>query len=600
MAQNKRQTHGPNRAPAEKAKNFKSAIISIAKYCKSYWGYIIVALIVATLSSILAVIGPNKLQDLVNKITGGLMGSMDFAGIWNLAYVLIAIYATSAICMAIQSILMAKVSHNVSKNLRTDIDKKINKLPIKYIDSKSHGDLLSRVTNDVDTISQGLNSSVATIVHSVVLVLATIIMMFVTNWILALVTIGTSLIGFFLIAVIMSKSQKHFVAQQKHLGELDGHIEEIYKGYSIIKVYNATNEETKKFEDINNKLYNSTWKSQFLSGLMMPLMDFVGNFSYVAVCIVGAVLASNGKTDIGTIMAFIIYARLFTNPLTQIAQALTYLQSSAAASERVFEFLNQPEMQDEANKKIVLNVQDIKGNVSFKNVTFGYNPEKTIIDNFSIDIKAGQKVAIVGPTGAGKTTIVNLLMKFYEIDNGQILIDGIDTKDISRDNIHNLFGMVLQDTWLFDGTIKENLKFNNKNITDKQINKILEECGLTHFVKTLPNGIDTILDDNTAVSAGQKQLLTIARAMLQNSPMIILDEATSNVDTRTETIIQSAMDKLTQNRTSFVIAHRLSTIKNADVIIVMQDGKIVETGNHKTLISQNGAYAKLYNSQFEN
>jgi len=600
MAQNKRQTHGPNRAPAEKAKNFKSAIISIAKYCKSYWGYIIVALIVATLSSILAVIGPNKLQDLVNKITGGLMGSMDFAGIWNLAYVLIAIYATSAICMAIQSVLMAKVSHNVSKNLRTDIDKKINKLPIKYIDSKSHGDLLSRVTNDVDTISQGLNSSVATIVHSVVLVLATIIMMFVTNWILALVTIGTSLIGFFLIAVIMSKSQKHFVAQQKHLGELDGHIEEIYKGYSIIKVYNATNEETKKFEDINNKLYNSTWKSQFLSGLMMPLMDFVGNFSYVAVCIVGAVLASNGKTDIGTIMAFIIYARLFTNPLTQIAQALTYLQSSAAASERVFEFLNQPEMQDEANKKIVLNVQDIKGNVSFKNVTFGYNPEKTIIDNFSIDIKAGQKVAIVGPTGAGKTTIVNLLMKFYEIDNGQILIDGIDTKDISRDNIHNLFGMVLQDTWLFDGTIKENLKFNNKNITDKQINKILEECGLTHFVKTLPNGIDTILDDNTAVSAGQKQLLTIARAMLQNSPMIILDEATSNVDTRTETIIQSAMDKLTQNRTSFVIAHSLSTIKNADVIIVMQDGKIVETGNHKTLISQNGAYAKLYNSQFEN
>lgn len=600
MAQNKRQTHGPNRAPAEKPKNFKSAITSIAKYCKSYWGYIIVALIVATLSSILAVIGPNKLQDLVNKITGGLMGSMDFAGIWNLAYVLIAIYATSAICMAIQSILMAKVSHNVSKNLRTDIDKKINKLPIKYIDSKSHGDLLSRVTNDVDTISQGLNSSVATIVHSVVLVLATIIMMFVTNWILALVTIGTSLIGFFLIAVIMSKSQKHFVAQQKHLGELDGHIEEIYKGYSIIKVYNATNEETKKFEDINNKLYNSTWKSQFLSGLMMPLMDFVGNFSYVAVCIVGAVLASNGKTDIGTIMAFIIYARLFTNPLTQIAQALTYLQSSAAASERVFEFLNQPEMQDEANKKIVLNVQDIKGNVSFKNVTFGYNPEKTIIDNFSIDIKAGQKVAIVGPTGAGKTTIVNLLMKFYEIDNGQILIDGIDTKDISRDNIHNLFGMVLQDTWLFDGTIKENLKFNNQNITDKQINKILEECGLTHFVKTLPNGIDTILDDNTAVSAGQKQLLTIARAMLQNSPMIILDEATSNVDTRTETIIQSAMDKLTQNRTSFVIAHRLSTIKNADVIIVMQDGKIVETGNHKTLISQNGAYAKLYNSQFEN
>lgn len=583
-----------------KPKDFKKAIKNLIPVSKKYFWLILIAVLCAITSSVLAVIGPNKLQELTNLISNNISTGIDMNVAINIMCVLIAIYASSCICSALQHLMMTKVSQSVSKQLRTDIDKKINTVPLKYIDSTSHGDLLSRITNDADTIAQGLNNSVATLVYSITLLLASTIMMFVTNYILAFTTIGCSLLGFVLIAIIMKKSQKYFIAQQNGLGEINGHIEETYSGHSIVKVYNATDEKRQQFVTLNNNLYTSAWKSQFLGGLMMPLMQFIGNFSYVAICVVGAVLVVDGKCDIGTIVAFIVYARLFTNPLTQMAQAFNYLQSTAAASERVFEFLETPELEDESHKTLMLDPKTVKGNVNFKNICFGYTPEKTTISNFSIDIKSGQKVAIVGPTGAGKTTIVNLLMRFYEVDSGKISIDGIDTKDLTRENIHNLFGMVLQDTWLFEGTVRQNLVFNKTDVDDKQLDLVCKECGLEHFINTLPQKYDTVLDDNTAVSIGQKQLLTIARAMIQNSPMIILDEATSNIDTRTEITIQNAMDKLSKNRTSFVIAHRLSTIKNADVIIVMQNGSIVETGKHSELLAKDGAYAKLYNSQFEN
>lgn len=597
--QNKSMSFGKG-MPNGKAKDFKKAIKNLIPVSKKYFWLILIAILCAITSSVLAVIGPNKLKELTNLISDNIQTGIDMNVAINIMCVLIAIYATSCICSALQHLMMTKVSQSVSKQLRTDIDKKINNVPLKYIDSTSHGDLLSRITNDADTIAQGLNNSVATLVYSITLLLASTIMMFVTNYILAFTTIGCSLLGFVLIAIIMKKSQKYFVAQQNGLGEINGHIEETYSGHSIVKVYNATDEKRQQFVKLNNNLYISAWKSQFLGGLMMPLMQFIGNFSYVAICVVGAVLVVDAKCDIGTIIAFIMYARLFTNPLTQLAQAFNYLQSTAAASERVFEFLGTPELEDESHKTLALDPKTVKGNVDFENICFGYTPEKTIISNFSIDIKSGQKVAIVGPTGAGKTTMVNLLMRFYEVDSGKISIDGIDTKDLTRENIHKLFGMVLQDTWLFEGTVRQNLVFNKTEVDDKQLDLVCKECGLEHFINTLPQKYDTVLDDNTAVSIGQKQLLTIARAMIQNSPMIILDEATSNIDTRTEITIQNAMDKLSKNRTSFVIAHRLSTIKNADVIIVMQNGSIVETGKHAELLAKNGAYAKLYNSQFEN
>ena len=597
--QNKSMSFGKG-MPNGKAKDFKKAIKNLIPVSKKYFWSILIAILCAITSSVLAVIGPNKLKELTNLISDNIQTGIDMNVAINIMCVLIAIYATSCICSALQHLMMTKVSQSVSKQLRTDIDKKINNVPLKYIDSTSHGDLLSRITNDADTIAQGLNNSVATLVYSITLLLASTIMMFVTNYILAFTTIGCSLLGFVLIAIIMKKSQKYFIAQQNGLGEINGHIEETYSGHSIVKVYNATDEKRQQFVKLNNNLYISAWKSQFLGGLMMPLMQFIGNFSYVAICVVGAVLVVDAKCDIGTIIAFIMYARLFTNPLTQLAQAFNYLQSTAAASERVFEFLGTPELEDESHKTLALDPKTVKGNVDFENICFGYTPEKTIISNFSIDIKSGQKVAIVGPTGAGKTTMVNLLMRFYEVDSGKISIDGIDTKDLTRENIHKLFGMVLQDTWLFEGTVRQNLVFNKTEVDDKQLDLVCKECGLEHFINTLPQKYDTVLDDNTAVSIGQKQLLTIARAMIQNSPMIILDEATSNIDTRTEITIQNAMDKLSKNRTSFVIAHRLSTIKNADVIIVMQNGSIVETGKHAELLAKNGAYAKLYNSQFEN
>lgn len=519
--------------------------------------------------------------------------------IFKIAIFLVILYIISYFANFFQGFLMATVNQRVSKNLRTAISDKINRLPLKYFDSMSYGEVLSRVTNDVDTIGQALNNSVNTLVGAAALFIGSLIMMFVTNWIMALSGVIATIIGFVIMIVIISKSQKYFMEQQAVLGQVNGIVEECYSGQEIIKAYNAEQETGEFFEKENTRLYKSAWKSQFYSGLMQPIMGFIGNFSYVVVCVVGAVLVYYNIINFSVIIAIMIYIRLFTQPLAQMAQGVTNLQSAAAASERVFEFLEQPELSDESNLTKRLENSEIKGNVEFKHVKFGYVPEKIIIKDFSAKIKAGQKVAIVGPTGAGKTTLVNLLMKFYDVTDGDILIDGVSIKELTRENVHSIFGMVLQDTWLFQGTIKDNVRYSREDVTDEQIINACVECGIDHFVKTLPNGYDTILDDNTNISAGQKQLLTIARAMVENAPMLILDEATSSVDTRTEILIQNSMDKLTENRTSFVIAHRLSTIKNADIILVMKDGDIIEMGNHEELLAKNGFYAELYNSQFE-
>lgn len=578
----------------------KKSLFRLFAYSKKHLYLIIFALVLALASNILYVFGPSKLRELTNIIWAGIGGTMDFPAITKVAISLGIIYLISNVLMILQNLISVKFSTSISKKLRNDIDRKINRIPIKYIDSNANGEILSKITNDVDTISQGLSDSVTSMVSNIVLLLTTLVFAFSTNWILTLVTIASGIIGFSIVAIIMSKSQKHFIAQQNQLGEINGHIEEMYAGQSIVKVYNATKEEQQKFRKLNNNLYSSAWKSQFLGGIMMPLMNFIGNFSYVMVCVVGAILVANGSADIGTITAFIVYANLFSNPLSQLAQAFNNMQSTAAASERTFGFLDEVEMEDESHKTLYLDPNTIQGNVVFDNVSFGYDKGKTIIHNFSLYANSGQKVAIVGSTGAGKTTIVNLLMRFYEIDSGTITIDGIDSRELTRENVHDLFGMVLQDTWLFDGTIRENLVYNKPGVTDEMLDAVCKECGLEHFIKTLPNGYDSVLDENTTVSSGQRQLLTIARAMVQNSPMMILDEATSNVDTRTEIVIQNAMDKLSHGRTSFVIAHRLSTIKNADVIVVMKNGDIVEKGTHDSLLVKNGEYAKLYKSQFEN
>ena len=493
---------------------------------------------------------------------------------------------------------MAIVTNKCAKNLRKDISEKINRLPLKYFDKNSYGDVLSRVTNDVDTIAQSLNQSLGNLVSAITLFFGALIMMFVTDFTMAITAILSSLIGFAFMMVILKRSQKYFNEQQKQLGNLNGHIEEIYGGHNIVKVYNAMDEATDEFDKINERLYQSNRKSQFLSGLMPPFMSFIGNFGYVAVCVVGALLVMNDKITFGVIVAFMIYIRLFTNPLTQIAQGMTSLQSTGAASERVFNFLEEKEMDQEENKK-VLERDEVKGNIEFKNIEFGYDSDKTIIKNFSAKAKSGEKIAIVGPTGAGKTTIVNLLMKFYEINKGDIIIDGISIHDLTRENIHDLFTMVLQDTWVFNGTILENIKYNNESISDDDVKRVCKVVGLDHYIKSLPQGYNTILKEVESLSSGQKQLLTIARAMLDDKPFLILDEATSSVDTRTEELVQVAMDKLSENKTSFIIAHRLSTIKNADLILVMKEGNIIEQGNHKSLLKKNGFYADLYNSQFQ-
>ena len=526
-------------------------------------------------------------------------GKINLDSIFRLAIFLVILYIVAYFANFFQGFIMATVNQRVSQNLRSAISTKINKLPLKYFDATSYGEVLSRVTNDVDTIGQALNNSVSTLVGAVALFIGSLIMMFVTNWIMALSGVVATIIGFALMILIISKSQKYFIEQQAVLGEVNGLVEEAYSGQEIIKAYNAEEETETIFNKENSRLYKSAWKSQFYSGLMQPLMNFIGNFGYVVVCVVGAVLVYYKIIDFAVIIAIMIYIRLFTQPLAQISQGVTNLQSAAAASERVHEFLEQDELKDESNLTKFIDTKSVKGDVEFRNVKFGYVPEKIIIKDFSAKIKAGQKVAIVGPTGAGKTTLVNLLMKFYDVTDGDILIDGISIKELTRENVHDLFGMVLQDTWLFQGSIKDNIRYSKENVTDEQIINACKECGIDHFVKTMPEGYDTILDDNTNISAGQKQLLTIARAMVENAPMLILDEATSSVDTRTEILIQQAMDKLTENRTSFVIAHRLSTIKNSDMILVMKDGDIVEMGNHEELLKKNGFYAELYNSQFD-
>lgn len=524
---------------------------------------------------------------------------MNIDKIKNIAILLICIYLISAIFEYFEAILMTDVSNNFARKLRGNISSKINKLPLKYFDKHAIGDILSRVTNDVDTIAQSMNQSLSTLVSAITLFMGTTIMMFVTNSVMAITAILASLFGFVFMALVLAKSQKYFVAKQNELGALNGHIEEVYSGLNVVKTYNGEKISNEKFDELNDKLYKANWKSGFLSGLMMPMMSFIGNFGYVAVCVVGALLALNGHISFGVIVAFIVYVRLFVSPLSQIAQAMTSLQSTAAASERVFEFLDEKEMADESNIKTTLDKEKVKGNIEFKNVEFKYDGnDKLTIKNFSAKAKAGEKVAIVGPTGAGKTTMVNLLMKFYDINNGEILIDGVSTKDLTRSNIHDLFTMVLQDTWVFNGSIKDNIIYNTSDVSMEMVESVCKTVGLDHFIKTLPNGYDTILSDNDSVSAGQRQLLTIARGMIQNAPFLILDEATSNVDTRTEELVQKAMDKLTEGKTSFIIAHRLSTIKNADLILVMNEGNIIEQGTHDELMKQNGFYAELYNSQF--
>ena len=639
----------------ETSKNFGASMKRLFKSLDK-WKYLFVtALFIAMISAILALISPNKLSDLTNIITDGIKPNISESvikdimkdenislqdkqkfnellensknknekelinefdklpkSIYNIvkpqihikkvkktAMLLGSLYVISALLSYIETLIMTVISNNFSKKLRTNISKKINTLPLKYFDSHETGDVLSRVTNDVDTINQNMNNSLSTLVTSITLFIGSIIMMFITNGTMALTAILSSLIGFIFMGLILKNSQKYFVQRQKELGDLNGYIEEIYSGHNVVKAYNGEKESIKDFNKLNSKLYNSNRKSAFYSGLMQPIMMFVGNFGYVAVCIVGAMLAMKGNITFGVIVAFMVYVRLFTNPLSQIAQSMTNLQSVAAASERVFEFLDEKEMTNEKHLDGKLDKEKVKGKIEFKNVKFGYDENKTIIKEFNVLVKPGEKVAIVGPTGAGKTTLVNLLMKFYEIKSGDILIDDVSIHDLTRENIHDLFIMVLQDTWLFNGTIKENLKFNSKNISEDEILEACKFIGIEHFIKTLPGGLDSIVSDNDSISGGQKQLLTITRGLIKNAPFLILDEATSNVDTRTEELVQIAMDKLTHGRTSFIIAHRLSTIKNADLILVMNEGNIIEQGTHDELMKKNGFYADLYNSQFK-
>lgn len=565
-------------------------------YIKGFQFPFVIAVIGAIISSIIIVFGPYKLREITNLITDGLVGEMDLGAISNIGLFLALLYAAGSLINYAQTYAISDMIQHFSKRLRTAIAEKINRLPLSYFDSHSQGDTLSRVTNDIDTVGQSLTQSLGTLISSVLLLIAVLFMMFYTNVVLSFVTIGSVLLGFVFSAVLMAKSQRYFQEQQSNLAAINGYVEEMYSGHNVITSYNGAEKTRQAFNVLNQNLYASMWKSQFISGIMFPLMNFVGNFGYVMVVIVGATMAINDSISMGTIVAFMVYVRIFSQPLSQIAQGITTLQSASAAMGRVFEFLAEEDMEDDSHK--LQQLTNVKGHVQFKDVFFGYNPDKTIIHDFSAEAKAGQKIAIVGPTGAGKTTIVNLLMKFYDIERGQIMIDGVDIKDMKRSEVHDAFSMVLQDTWLFEGTIRDNLIYNQENISDEAVIDAAKVVGVHHFIMTLPNGYDTVLDDTVTLSVGQKQLLTIARALLKDSPLLILDEATSSVDTRTEELIQKAMDKLMEGRTSFVIAHRLSTIRNADLILVMRDGNIIEQGNHDQLMDQKGFYADLYNSQF--
>lgn len=589
---------GPNKVH-EKPKDFKKSMKKLLMWDKKLLPFYILAIIFAISGSICSIIGPNGLSNLTDTITEGVLTGINFDKIKSIGIFLLTVYVISGILTFLTGFIMATTANKLAKKLRTNISQKINKLPLRYYDTHSFGDVLSRVTNDVDTIGMSISHSLGTFVHAVALLLSSVVMMFYTNWMMALTAILTSLIGFIFMLLILSKSQKYFNERQVDLGNLNGHIEEMYSGYNVVKVYNGKKKSIETFKKLNEKLFNCSRKSQFLSGLMQPIMNFIGNLSYVVVCILGAVLVKNDVITFGAIVAFIVYVRLFTSPLQQIAQGLTNLQSAAAASERVFEFLEEENMPDESGKNKKLSSEVVKGNIEFEHVKFGYNSDKLIIKDFSAKAKSGQKIAIVGPTGAGKTTLVNLLMKFYEINSGDIKIEGVSINDLTRENVHDLFVMVLQDTWLFNGTIRENIVYNKENVSDEEVLKACKTVGLEHFIKSLPYGLDTVLMDNDSISAGQKQLLTIARAMIEDAPFLILDEATSNVDTRTEELVQKAMDKLTEGRTSFIIAHRLSTIKNADLILVINEGNIIEQGNHEELLAKKGFYADLYNSQFQ-
>ena len=589
---------GMGRRPAEKSKDFKGTWMKIIRYCKRYLAVIVVALICAVAGTILTILGPDKLSDLTKVITEGIATGIDMERVKSIGLTLVAFYVGSAILSFGQQFIMATVTQNVTKQLRSDISVKINRLPMAYYNKTSTGDVLSRVTNDVDMISQSMNQSIGNLVSAVALFFGSLIMMFKTNVIMTLTAVIATMIGFGLMSLITSHSQKYFSRQQANLGALNGHIEEIYSGHTVVKAYNGEKNAKKVFDELNNNLRDSAFKAQSLSGLMQPLMAFIGNFGYVAVCVMGAVLTMKGYIGFEIIVAFMMYIRLFTQPLAQIAQATQSLQSAAAAGERVFAFLGAEEMSDESDKTEKLGKAE--GYVDFEHVKFGYeDTDKIIIHDFSAKAKPGQKIAIVGPTGAGKTTLVNLLMRFHEIQSGDIKIDGISTRDMKREEVRSQFCMVLQDTWLFEGTVRENLVYNTENVSEEKIEAACKAVGLDHFIRTLPHGYDTILNDQVSLSQGQKQQLTIARAMIADKPMLILDEATSSVDTRTELQIQKAMDALMQNRTSFVIAHRLSTIKNADLILVLKDGDIIESGNHEELLAKGGFYADLYNSQFD-
>lgn len=594
-----RPMQGATRAPLTGEKGTVAALGKTAGYVKGGVAVTALALVLAALGAVLTIIGPDKIGEITNIMSEGLITGIDLAAIAKVGITLIVIYGLSALFTFVQHYIMATVTLKMSYRMRGELSQKINRVPQKYFNTHSQGDVLSRITNDVSTLQQGLTNALPMIISSATQFVGCLVMMFVTEWRLALISLGITLVGLFAVVMIMSRSQKYFTAHQENLGKLNGYVEEMYSGHEVVRISRAGDEIKDRFKGLNKAVYDANRKSQFLSGMMQPLMNIVGNIAYVAVCVFGSILVINDPSlGFGVIISFILYVRLFTTPLAQIAQGLTNMQTASASAHRIFDFLESEELENEDEKPTL--GKDVHGEVEFDHVRFAYpdTPDKTVIKDFSAKVKPGQKVAIVGPTGAGKTTMVNLLMRFFETNGGCIKIDGTPITDVKRESIHELFGMVLQDTWLFEGTVRENLVYNMKNVTEDDLWRVCRACGIDKFVRSLSNGFDTVLSESVNISAGQKQLLTIARAMLQNAPMLILDEATSSVDTRTELLIQRAMDELTQGRTSFVIAHRLSTIKNADLILVMKDGDVIESGNHETLMERGGFYADLYNSQF--